>query len=136
MREIARQLGVANILEGSVQKANDQVHVNVQLINAKTDAHVWAQTYDRKLNDIFAVEAEIARSVAETLQAKLTGPAKRLLASRPTENPEAHQFYLQGMYYNARGTEADYRKAIEFYNARSNSTRGMPWPRQNLRSSG
>ena len=70
LRDVARQLGVANILEGSVQKSNGQVRVNVQLINALTDAHLWADTYDRKLTDIFAVESEIAKTIAETLQAK------------------------------------------------------------------
>jgi TolB-like protein/Flp pilus assembly protein TadD len=115
VRDIAQQLGVAHLLEGSVQKSNDQVRVNVQLINAINDSHVWADTYDRKLDDIFAVEGEIATKVAETLQAKLTGSTKRLLSSRPTENPEAHQLYLQGLFYNGRGTEADYRKAIDFY---------------------
>src|SRR5205085_5810337 len=73
LREIAKQLGVMHIVEGSVQKANDQVRVNVQLINALTDAHLWADTYDRKLNDIFAVESEIAKTIADTLQVKLTG---------------------------------------------------------------
>src|SRR5438094_1691749 len=76
LREIAKQLGVMHIVEGSVQKANDQVRVNVQLINALTDAHLWADTYDRKLNDIFAVESEIAKTIADTLQAKLTGAEK------------------------------------------------------------
>ena len=73
MPDIAKQLGVTNILEGSVQKANDQVRVNVQLINALTDAHLWAEIYDRKLTDIFAVESDIAKTIADTLQAKLTG---------------------------------------------------------------
>jgi TolB-like protein len=73
LREIAKQLGVANILEGSVQKAADQVRVNVQLVNAQTDSHLWAETYDRKLADIFSVESEIAKGIAESLQAKLTG---------------------------------------------------------------
>src|SRR5689334_24756017 len=82
--EIAKQLGVTNILEGSVQKAADQVRVNVQLINAMTDAHVWADTYDRKLTDIFAVESEIAKAIAETLQAKLTGAEKSSIAKAPT----------------------------------------------------
>ncbi len=109
--QIARQLGVANILEGSVQKAGDQV----QLIKATTDAHLWADTYDRKLNDIFSVESEIARTVTETLQAKLTGAAEHVLASRPTENPEAHQLYLKGRYFwNKRSTE-NLRKAIDFF---------------------
>jgi serine/threonine-protein kinase len=115
LRQIAQQLGVANILEGSVQKANDQVRVNVQLINALTDAHLWADTYDRKLTDIFAVESEIARTVAETLRAKLTGTAEHVLASRPTENPEAHQLYLKGRFYGSKRTAKDAQKSIEYY---------------------
>jgi TolB-like protein/Flp pilus assembly protein TadD len=104
LRQIAQQLGVTNIVEGSVQKSGDAVRINVQLINALTDAHLWADTYDRKLVDIFAVESEVAKSVAETLQAKLTGSAERVLASRPTANAEAHQLYLKGRYFwNKRG---------------------------------
>jgi TolB-like protein/Tfp pilus assembly protein PilF len=115
LRQIAQQLGVANILEGSVQKANDQVRVNVQLINALTDAHLWAETYDRKLTDIFAVESEIARTVAETLRAKLTGTAEHVLTTRPTENPEAHQLYLKGRFYGSKRTAKDAQKSIEYY---------------------
>jgi len=115
LRQIAQQLGVANILEGSVQKANDQVRVNVQLINALTDAHLWAETYDRKLTDIFAVESEIARTVAETLRAKLTATAEHVLASRPTENPEAHQLYLKGRFYGSKRTAKDAQKSIEYF---------------------
>jgi TolB-like protein/Flp pilus assembly protein TadD len=115
LRQIAQQLGVTHILEGSVQKATDQVRVNVQLINAATDAHLWAETYDRKLTDIFAVESEIARSVAETLQAKLTGSAEHVLASRPTENPEAHQLYLKGRYFWNKRTVENLRKAIDYF---------------------
>ena len=94
--EIAKQLGVAHILEGSVQKASDQVRVNVQLINALTDAHLWADTYDRKLTDIFAVESDIAKTIAETLQAKLTGSEKSSIAKVPTTNPEAYRTLSQG----------------------------------------
>jgi len=113
--QIARQLGVANILEGSVQKTADQVRVNVQLINAATDADLWAETYDRKLTDIFAVESEIARAVAETLQARLTGTAEHVLASRPTENPEAHQLYLKGRFFWNKRTTENLRKAIDYF---------------------
>jgi TolB-like protein/Tfp pilus assembly protein PilF len=112
LREIAQQLGVANILEGSVQKAADQVRVSVQLISAQNDSHLWAETYDRKLTDIFAVESDIAKTVAETLRAKLTGSADKVLASRPTENPEAHQLYLKGRYFWNRRTEENLNKAI------------------------
>jgi TolB-like protein/Tfp pilus assembly protein PilF len=115
LRQIAQQLGVANILEGSVQKAGDQVRVNVQLIKAATDAHLWAESYDRKLTDIFAVESEIARTVAGMLQAKLTGSAEQVLASRPTENPEAHQLYLRGRYFWNRRTLENLKKALGYF---------------------
>ena len=115
LRQIAQQLGVANILEGSVQKANDQVRVNVQLINALTDAHLWADTFDRKLTDIFAVESDIAKTIADTLQAKLTGSEKTAIAKKPTENPEAYELYLKGRHFWNRRTEADIRKAIEYF---------------------
>ena len=102
LREIAKQLGVANILEGSVQKVADQVRVNVQLINAQTDSHLWADTYDRKLTDIFGVESEIAKRIAESLQAKLTGREEQALAVKPTNNPEAYDAYLRGLAFEAR----------------------------------
>jgi serine/threonine-protein kinase len=116
LRQIAQQLGVANILEGSVQKANDQVRVNVQLINALTDAHLWADTYDRKLTDIFAVETEIAKTVADVLQAKLTGSEQHVIAVRPTENPEAHQLYLKGRFFWNKRTGNDLKKSIDYFN--------------------
>ena len=102
LREIAKELGVATILEGSVQKAADQVRVNVQLINAQTDSHLWADTYDRKLTDIFGVESEIAKRIAESLQAKLTGREEQALAVKPTNNPEAYDAYLRGLAFEAR----------------------------------
>ena len=102
LAEIAKQLGVANILEGSVQKAGDQVRVNVQLLNAQTDSHLWAETYDRKLTDIFGVESEIAKGIAESLQAKLTGREEQALAVKPTNNPEAYDAYLRGLAFEAR----------------------------------
>jgi TolB-like protein/Flp pilus assembly protein TadD len=112
---IAKQLGVMNILEGSVQKANDQVRVNVQLINAATDAHLWADIYDRKLTDIFAVESDIAKTIADTLQAKLTGPEQAAIAVRPTENPEAYQLYLKGRFFWNKRTASDLRKSIDYF---------------------
>ena len=114
--QIAKQLGVTNILEGSVQKANDQVRVNVQLINALTDAHLWAETYDRKLTDIFVVESDIAKTIADTLQAKLTGSEKIAMAKKPTENPEAYELYLKGRFFWNKRTAADLRKSIEYFN--------------------
>jgi tetratricopeptide (TPR) repeat protein len=108
LAEIAKQLGVANILEGRVQKVANQVRVNVQLINAQTDSHLWAETYDRKLTDIFEVESEIAKKIAESLQLKLTGREARALAVKPTNNPEAYDAYLRGLAFEARSSASSY----------------------------
>jgi TolB-like protein/regulator of sirC expression with transglutaminase-like and TPR domain len=114
LAEIAKQLGVANILEGSVQKAADQVRVNVQLIQVASDSHLWADTYDRKLTDIFGVESEIAKAIADALQAKLTGGEQRALAVKPTNNSEAYDAYLRGLALEAR-TSTGVEKAIGFF---------------------
>ena len=113
--QIAKQLGVMHVLEGSVQKSNDQVRVNVQLINALTDAHLWAETFDRKLTDIFAVESEIAKTIADTLQAKLSGSEQHAMAARPTENTEAHQLYLKGRFFWNKRTGNDLKKSIDYF---------------------
>jgi len=97
LSEIARQLGVANILEGSVQKAADKVHINAQLIRAATGEHLWAESYDRKLENIFGVEAEVATAVADALKAKLTGAEQKAIEQKPTNNPEAYDAYLRGI---------------------------------------
>ena len=102
LTEIAKQLGVANIVDGSVQKVADQVRVNVGLINAKTNSHLWADTYDRKMTDIFEVESEIAKRIAESLQAKLAGHEEQELAVKPTNNPEAYDAYLRGLAYSLK----------------------------------
>jgi len=115
LREIAKQLGVTHILEGSVQKAGDSVRVNVQVINALTDVHLWADTYDRKLTDIFAIESEIAKNVTENLKARLNDRAEEVLAARPTENPEAHELYLKGRYFWNRRSTASLRKAGDYF---------------------
>ena len=113
--EIAKQLGVAHVLEGSVQRANDQIRVNVQLINALTDAHLWAETFDRKLTDIFAVESEIAKTITDTLQTKLSGSEQRAIAARPTESTEAHQLYLKGRFFWNKRTGNDLKKSIDYF---------------------
>ena len=102
LSEIAKQLGVANLLEGSVQKTNDQVRVTVQLIRAANDSHLWAETFDRKLTDIFSVESEVAKAIADQLRAKLTGQEEQVIAARPTNNPEAYDAYLRGLAYTLR----------------------------------
>ena len=114
--QVAKQLGVANILEGSVQKVADQVRVNVQLIDATTDAHLWAESFDRKLTDIFAVESDIAKTIAETLQAKLSGSEKSAIAKRPTTDPEAYELFLRGRFSWNKRTGADLKRAIDYFN--------------------
>src|SRR5438876_8870966 len=115
LSQIAKQLGVAHILEGRVQKAADQVRVNVQLINAQTDSHLWADTYDRKLTDIFGVESEIAETIADTLQAKLTGLEKKQMSKKTTENPEAYELYLRGRFFWNKRTSADMKTALSYF---------------------
>jgi TolB-like protein/Flp pilus assembly protein TadD len=117
LSQVAKQLGVAHVLEGSVQKVNDQVRVNVQLINTQTDAHLWAETYDRKLIDIFTVESDIAKSIAESLQAKLTGREEQAIAVKPTTNSEAYDAYLRGLAAEGEVLHSVYamEKAVGFY---------------------
>jgi TolB-like protein/Tfp pilus assembly protein PilF len=102
--EIARQLGVAHILEGRVQKSGDVVRVNVQLINAANDSHLWADTFDRKLTDLLSVESEVAKAIAEQLRVHLTGREEQVIAAKPTDNPEAYDAYLRGLAYNVQTT--------------------------------
>jgi len=119
--EIARQLGVAHILEGRVQKSGDAVRVNVQLIQAANDSHLWADTFDRKLTDIFSVESEVAKAIAEQLRAHLSGREEQEIAAKPTDNPEAYDAYLRGLAYtlktattpaNALGAQKYLREAV------------------------
>jgi len=119
--EIARQLGVAHILEGSVQKSGDAVRVNVQLIKAANDSHLWADTFDRKLTDIFSVESEVAKAIADQLRAHLSGREEQVIAAKPTDNVEAYDSYLRGLAYtlktqttpaNALGAQKYLREAV------------------------
>jgi serine/threonine protein kinase/Tfp pilus assembly protein PilF len=100
--DIARQLGVAHILEGSVQKSGDAVRVNVQLIKAANDSHLWADTFDRKLTDIFSVESDVAKAIADQLRAKLTGREEQEIAAKPTDNPQAYDAYLRGLAWSLK----------------------------------
>jgi adenylate cyclase len=112
---IAKQLGVANILEGSVRKAGNRVRVHVQLIDAESDAHLWAERYDRELDDIFAVESDIAGKIAEALQATLTGAERRAIAARPTKSTEAHELYLKGRYHWRNFYAPGYERVREYF---------------------
>src|SRR4029453_16814252 len=102
LREIAKQLEVAHILEGSVQKSGEAVRVNVQLIKAANDSHLWADTFDRKLTDIFSVESEVAKAIAVQLRVTLTGREEQVIAAKPTDNPEAYDAYLRGLAYSLK----------------------------------
>jgi TolB-like protein/Tfp pilus assembly protein PilF len=122
LREIAKQLGVAHIVEGSVQKNGDSVRVNVQLIKAANDSHLWADTFDRKLTDIFSVESEVAKAIADQLRAKLTAREEQVIAAKPTDNPEAYDAYLRGLAFamksestpaNALGAQKYLRQAVQ-----------------------
>src|SRR5882757_5394496 len=117
LSEIARQLRVSNVLEGSVQKAGDRVHINVQLIQADNDAHLWAQSYDRELTDIFGVEAEVAKSIADSLQATLSPQEKARVEAKPTTNADAYVLYLRARDYQTRPDNLlqDFRSAMNLY---------------------
>ena len=115
LSEIASQLGVAHILEGSVQKSGDAVRVNVQLIKAANDSHLWADTFDRKLTDIFSVESEVAKAIADQLRAKLTGQEEQVIAAKPTDNPEAYDAYLRGLAYSLKPTNTANSLAAQKY---------------------
>jgi TolB-like protein/Tfp pilus assembly protein PilF len=131
--EIARQLGVANILEGRVQKSGDAVRVNVQLIKAANDSHLWADTFDRKLTDIFSVESEVAKAIAEQLRVKLTGREEQVIAAKPTDNVEAYDAYLRGLAYTRRAgsNPANFLAAQKYLKeaVRLDSKFAMAWAR-------
>ena len=119
LREVGRQLGVANLLEGSVQKIANAVHVNVQLIRASNDEHIWAESYNRKLDDVFGVEGEVAGAIAEQLNSKLSGSEKQELATKPTTNSEAYDAYLRGLahFESPDVLLTDFQSAVESFEA-------------------
>ena len=130
LSKIAQQLGVAHILEGSVQKTGVQVRVTVQLIRAATDSHLWAETYDRKLTDIFAVESEIAENIAKSLQARLTGTEQQAVAAKPTENPEAYEAYLRGLalWNKVQTSPQDFETTVLYFSRAVQWNRSLPSP--------
>jgi TolB-like protein len=114
LREVGKQLGVANLVQGSVQKIANAVHINVQLIRAATDEHIWAESYNRKLDDVFGVEGEVASAIADQLNAKLTGSEKQELAAKPTNNLEAYDAYLRGLELFRKNDDPSYQSAEQF----------------------
>src|SRR5438067_7119995 len=133
LSQIAQQLGVAHVLEGSVQKVGEQVRVNVQLIRADDDSHIWAETYDRKLTDIFGVENDVAKSIAQSLQAKLSSREEQAFGVKPTSNPDAYDAYLRGLAAEGESIDSVYstQKAISFYKraVRLDPGFGLAWSR-------
>jgi len=117
LRQIGQQLGVAHVVEGSVQRAANRVRVNAQLVDARTDRHLWAQTYDRDLADVFAVESEVAKAIADQLRAKLTGHEEQAIAAKPTDNPEAYEAYLRGRAFSGESPfdKSNVERTIQSY---------------------
>src|SRR5262249_55524485 len=113
--EIAQKLNVQNVLQGNLRREGNRIRITAQLINAATGAHLWSKTYDRNLTDIFAVESEIAKTIADTLQAKLTGAEERAMSAKPTADFEAHQLYLKGRYLWNRRTALNLKKALAYF---------------------
>ena len=132
LREVGKELGVANLLEGSVQKAGNAVHINVQLIKAATDAHVWAESYNRKLDDIFGVEGEVASAIAEQLNARLSGEEEEALATKPTQSVAAYDAYLRGISIeHSRYSYGAYQEAAQDYATavQADPKFGLAWAR-------
>jgi len=132
LREVGQQLGVANLLEGSVQKIADAVHINVQLLRAASDEHIWAEGYNRKLDDVFAVEAEVATTIANQLNAKLTGTEQKAIADKPTQNSAAYDAYLRGLSveHNEYSFGAPLQPATDYAEAvRLDPTFALAWAR-------
>ena len=119
LKTVAQELGVATVLEGTVQRAGDRVRVNVQLIDARTDTHLWAKNYDRELKDVFAVQSEVAQQIADALRAKLSPSEATALAVAPTRDPEAYDLFLQGEYELREGesvlTSEPFDRAAAYY---------------------
>ena len=121
LRDVGKQLGVANLLEGSVQKIANAVHINVQLIRAATDEHLWAESYNRKLDDVFGVEGEVASAIADQLNAKLSGAEEKAVSAKPTQNVAAYDVYLRGLsiehdrydFTAYQEAAADYAQAVQ-----------------------
>ena len=115
IKEIAKELGVASILEGSVQKIGNNIRITAQLIEAKTDVPLWSETYDRDISDIFAIQTEVAQNVAQELKATLTSEEKELIIKNHTQNPEAYNLYLQGRFFWNKRTAEGLKKSVEYF---------------------
>src|SRR3989449_5461598 len=115
LRAIAAKLGVATLLEGSVRRAGERVRVVAQLIDADTDQHLWAETYDRQLTDVFAIQTDVALHIAAALQAELSPDERTRIHKEPTRDLQAYQLYLQGRHCLVKFTEPGLRQGIEHF---------------------
>ena len=115
LREIAKELGVYSILEGSVQKIGKNVRITAQLIDSRTDVHLWSETYDKGISDIFSIQTEVAQNIAKELKATLTSEEKKQIEKIQTENPEAYNLYLQGRFFWNKRTKEGLLKSIEYF---------------------
>jgi TolB-like protein len=113
LKTVARELGVATVLEGSVQKAGEKVRVNVQLLDARSDTHLWAKSYDRDLKDIFAVQSDVSQEIAETMRAKLSPSQSNALSTAPTHDTEAYDLFLKGEYQERQAEGAENRELFD-----------------------
>ena len=133
LSQIAKELGVAHVLKGSVNKGAEQVRVNVKLIRTDHESHLWGETYNRKLTDIFGVESDVAKSIAHSLQAKLSSRQEQAFGVKATENPEAYDAYLRGRAAECESMDSVYstQKAISFYKraVRLDPGFGLAWSR-------
>jgi adenylate cyclase len=115
VKEIGRELEVGSVLEGSFRKAGDKIRVTTQLIDVARDRHLWAQNYDRNLDDVFEVQSDVAKQVADALKVKILSPEKERIEKKPTESVEAHTLYLKGLYHYCKWTPTDFSRAIEYF---------------------
>src|SRR3984957_16604603 len=134
LRDVGRQLGVANLLEGSVQKIANAVHVNVQLIRATNDEHLWAESYNRKLDDVFAVEGEVASAIADQLKTKLSGAEKKAVAGKPRQNAAAYDVYLHAVVIDDAVTLEITKQVVPLYAeaARLDPQFALAWARLSI----
>ena len=115
VKKIGRELGVSSILEGSIQKIGNNVRITAQLIDARTDVHLWSETYDRNISDIFSIQSEVAQNVARELKATLTSKEKGQIEKNQTNNVEAYNLYLRGRFFWNQRTEEGQKKSIEYF---------------------
>jgi serine/threonine-protein kinase len=115
VRDIQRETGVTHVLEGSVRKAGTRLRIVAQLIDARTDEHIWSEKWDREMDDIFAIQSEVAEHIADLLHTRLTSSERSIISKRPTDDMEAYNLYLLGRHHYNKVTKEDFGKALEYF---------------------